>query len=137
MSKINEDQMIESRILKEAVEMEQKTRSIFSNGVFFNGYELNKVQKLKFEESERLISLRTIQKICVKHGLRFLDFQLYPGEMPQFVSKELNRIGDEYGLELQTLRLLAPENYFGLLAKNEENMIILAKVDDGDYLFIQ
>lgn len=128
--------MIESKIVKEALEMEEQSRTIYSSGVFINGYELNNLQRLKFEESNRLVSLRTIQKLCVKHGLRFLDFQLFPGEPPEFVRNELKRIQNEYNLRLNILRLLAPENYFGLLSENEDQMIVLAKVDDGDYFFI-
>ena len=112
--------MIESRILKEAIEMEEKSRTVFINNVFYNGYELNNLQRLKFEESNRILSLRTIQKICVKYRLRFLDFQLFKGDLPKVASEELERINANYKVDLRTLRLLAPENYFGLLSDETE-----------------
>lgn len=127
----------DTNILQEAFEMEVKTRALIQEKASITGYELNNLQRLKFEEANRILSLGTIQKICSKYQLRFLDFQLFKGNIPVSVLEEIRTIEQKYNVPLNVLRLIAPKRYFALTDDARNETIILAKIEEGNYLFIQ
>ncbi|UKN03077.1 hypothetical protein K6119_06070 [Paracrocinitomix mangrovi] len=127
--------MTELKILEEAQYLEKDKRQILSQSASLLGYEMNNLQRLKFEESNRIISLNTIQRICAKYHLSFLDFRVYQKKIPTKIKKETKRIESEYKVSMDVLRVITPKEIFEY-TDNDPVKIVLAKIQDGTYIMI-
>ena len=126
-----------SFLLKEAHKLEQKSidedllheiEEILDNSS-------NKTKELFENEKDKILSLSTIEKICVKYRLRFLDAELFKGEIPDTATEELKRLENKYHTKFHDLRIIAPGEYFDL-EYIDKDPILLTKIAPEKYLFI-
>ena len=126
---------MESKILLEAFELEEKSNELLRKANEIIGSDLNNIEQLKRDQADQILSLDTIRKICLKYRLRFLDIQLFKGEVPLEARIKIKEIENRYNTKLKPLRIIAPGRFFELDFKDKDP-ILLAKLEDGKYLFV-
>ena len=67
--------------------------------------------------------------------MRFLDAQLFKGEIPSEALDELQRIEGRYKTKLEPLRIIAPGRFFEL-EYEDKDPILLAQIEEDKFLFI-
>ncbi len=85
-------------------------------------------------ESNRIYNISQIEKICVNYRLRFLESNLYKGDLPQEAINEIKRLNTEHETELKGFKVMAPSKLFKL--KNADDPILMAPIGNGYYYFI-
>lgn len=106
------------------------------NSVLETSYSDNEYNHLDFDkmESERIYHISQIQKICVNYRLRFLDSNLFKGDLPHEAIQEIKRLNRDHDTELKGFKVMAPSKLFKL--KNADDPILMAPIGNGYYYFI-
>ncbi|MEZ4936423.1 MAG: hypothetical protein R2799_02405 [Crocinitomicaceae bacterium] len=128
--------MSDSRLFREALKEEAKIQSDL----------LNETKELLFDhfndhlafleaEKEHIWSLETIEKLCLKYRLRFLDSELFKGDIPQEAWDRLAELEDRHGKRFRSFRIIAPGEFFELNYVDKDP-IMLAELSPNKYLFI-
>jgi hypothetical protein len=86
-------------------------------------------------EQYRIFSIETIEKICIRYRLRFLDMDLFKGEIPEEAHAELASLESKYSTKFRRLRIIAPGEFFEL-GHIEKDPILLAEIAKDKYLYI-
>ncbi len=94
-----------------------------------------KINNIFTQEPHLILSETSIKKICLKYRMRFLDISFFKGNIPESALKKLETIREKYDLGLEDLKIIAPGELFNLEPR-EKDPILLARLTDGHYLFI-
>jgi len=92
-------------------------------------------EELFRQEQYRIFSLETIEKMCIRYRLRFLDAELFKGEVPEEAQAELSSLESRYRTKFRRLRIIAPGEFFEL-GHIEKDPVLLAEIAKDKYLFI-
>lgn len=129
--------MYTSPILLEALSLEERQQQVQLldevNELLQSSTELHK--ELLKNEQYRIFSMETIEKICVRYRLRFLDLELFKGEVPEAARLELSALESRYRTRFRRLRIIAPGEFFEL-GYIDKDPILLAELSKDKYLFI-
>ena len=126
---------METNILNEAFEIENKSQQLLDEANSIISSDLNSIERMKFELSDRILSEETVKKICLKYRMRFLDMKWFKGEIPQEAFAEIDHIESKYQTKLKPMKIIAPGRFFEL-EWQDKDPILFAEVDNGKYLFI-
>lgn len=133
-SKVDERKILEDvqSFLNQLIE---EDRAI-EKSVLETSYSDNVYNHLDFDklESERIYHISQIQKICVNYRLRFLDSNLFKGDLPHEAIQEIKQLNREHDTELKGFKVMAPSKLFKL--KNADDPILMAPIGNGYYYFI-
>lgn len=99
-------------------------------------YDDNDFNTMDFDKMERsrIYHISQIQKICVNYRLRFLDSNLFKGDLPHEAIQEIKHLNKEHQTELKGFKVMAPSKLFKL--KNADDPILMAPIGNGYYYFI-
>jgi hypothetical protein len=70
----------------------------------------------------------------VDYRLRFLDSNLFKGDIPQEAITEIKKLNKSHDTELKGFKIIAPSKLFKL--ENADDPILLAPIGNGYYYFI-
>lgn len=119
-------------------------QNIFNSEVAIENEILNRIQqgsKPGFEQlvtdfSEEIYTEEAIFDVCSKYRLRFLNSELFKGEIPYSAVQKIKTIEAKYNLKLAGFKIIAPAERFQL-ADSMKDPILVAKLSNGNYLFIE
>jgi hypothetical protein len=132
--KYNEEKVLNDvkNYLDSLIEEDNKIEdSILSDSNDENTYNTLDFDKL---ESSRIYHISQIEKICVDYRLRFLDSNLFKGDIPQEAITEIKKLNKSHDTELKGFKIIAPSKLFKL--ENADDPILLAPIGNGYYYFI-
>jgi hypothetical protein len=132
--KADENQVLDD--VKAYLDQLVKEDNAIENEVLNNMHSDDVFNTLNFDklESERIYHIDQIQKICVNYRLRFLESNLFKGDLPQEAIQNIKRLNTEHETELKGFRIMAPSKLFKL--KNADDPILMAPIGNGYYYFI-
>lgn len=85
-------------------------------------------------DTNRIYHISQIEQVCVNYRLRFLDSNLFKGDLPQQAVDEIKRLNTEHDTELRGFKIMAPSKLFKL--KNADDPVLMAPMGNGYYYFI-
>jgi hypothetical protein len=85
-------------------------------------------------DTNRIYHINQIEKICVNYRLRFLESNLFKGDLPSEAIQEVKRLNREHDTELEGFKIMAPSKLFKL--KNADDPLLMAPIGNGYYYFI-
>lgn len=86
-------------------------------------------------EPWRVFALSTIEDLCVKHRLRFLEGGLYKGGIPGEAVHAIRRLEEELGHPLTSYMVMAPSAQFRL-CDSEVDPLLFVPLADGNYYLV-
>ena len=106
------------------------------DSVLLTPYEEGTYNELDFDklESKKIYHISHVEKLCVNYRLRFLDSNLFKGDIPQKAINKIKALNAEHNTELKGFKIIAPSKLFKL--KNADDPILLAPIGNGYYYFI-
>ena len=90
------------------------------------------LQKL---DGERIYDYESIEAICVKYRLRFLDSDLFKSEIPAEAIHYIKHVEAKSGIRFERFRIVAPAERFKLFDSTKDP-ILFAQLPNGKYYFI-
>lgn len=132
--KVNEEQILND--VKSYLDQLIQDDSSIEKNVLETRYDDDIFNTLDFDklESNRIYHISQIEKICVNYRLRFLESNLFKGDLPQEAVQEIKRLNTEHDTELKGFKVMAPSKLFKL--KNADDPILMAPIGNGYYYFI-
>lgn len=85
-------------------------------------------------ESDRIFHVEQIRKICVDYRLRFLDSELFKGDIPEEGISEIRDLEKNHNIKLEGFKIVAPSKLFKL--KNYDDPLLFAPIGNGYYYLI-
>ncbi len=134
-SKANENKLLDD--VKSFLSQLQNEDENIRNQVLKNKDSDDEINNFVFDnlDSNRIYHISQIEKICVNYRLRFLNSNLFKGDLPQEAIQEIKRLNTEHHTELRGFKIMAPSKLFKL--KNADDPILMAPMGNGYYYFIQ
>lgn len=86
-------------------------------------------------DHSQMFDTETIESICVKYRLRFLDSSFYKGEIPVEAVRAAKRIESDSGVRFSNFRIIAPAERFEL-KDSTKDPILLAELPNGKFYYI-
>lgn len=86
-------------------------------------------------ESTRKFNLEAIEKICTRFRLRFLDSELFKGDVPSDAIREVKRIESVIGTTFSSFKIIAPQERFNL-KDSTKDPILMAELPNGQFYYI-
>jgi hypothetical protein len=133
------DKVDENQILNDVKtflnQLVQEDTEIEKN-ILVNSYPEDIYNTLDFDklDTSRIYHINQIEKICVNYRLRFLESNLFKGDLPSEASQEVKRLNQEHNIELEGFKIMAPSKLFKL--KNADDPLLMAPIGNGYYYFI-
>lgn len=127
---------VDSKVVKELFHIEQEVQENLlrcANDILQN--QDLRYHDLELNESDRLLSIESIEKLCLKYRLRFLDIKYFKNEIPNEALNALESLSIRYNVKLDTLKVIAPGELFEL-ENREKDPILVAELYNGKFLFI-
>ena len=84
---------------------------------------------------QRKFNLESIEMICMRYRLRFLESDLFKGEVPAEAIREVKRIEASTGVQFERFKIIAPAERFELKDSTKDPML-LAELPNGQFYFI-
>lgn len=85
-------------------------------------------------DTKRIYHISQIEKICINYRLRFLDSNLFKGDIPSEAIQQIKNLNTDHNTELKGFKIMAPSKLFKL--KNADDPILMAPIGNGYYYFI-
>jgi len=85
--------------------------------------------------SENIFTVEQIRNTCIKYRLRFLDSQLFKGEIPYEAIIKVKEIEKKHGVIFPEFKILAPTTLFKLEDRNKDPLLF-AHIGKEKYLLI-
>ena len=126
---------MESKLVTEVFNIEEKFRSLLDEAKEILDDDSNNINGLKRDMHDKLISIETVECICLKYRLRILDISYFKGELPQAALNKVKEIESRYKTHLKPLKIIAPGELFEL-EDSEIDPILLAEIEENKFLFI-
>lgn len=133
-SKANEDKLLND--VKNFLDQLQNEDDSIVKQVLENKNTEDEVNDFTFDDlnTKRIYHISQIEKVCVNYRLRFLDSNLFKGDLPQEAIQEIKRLNTEHNTELKGFKIMAPSKLFKL--KNADDPVLMAPMGNGYYYFI-
>ena len=90
-------------------------------------YKLDKIN------SDRIFHISDIKKICIDYRLRFLDFELFKGKVPDEAYKNLKSFYSDHKKIKREIKMMAPSSLFQL--ENYDDPLMFASLGN-DYFYL-
>ena len=90
-------------------------------------YKLDKIN------SDRIFHISDIKKICIDYRLRFLDFELFKGKVPDEAYKNLKSFYSYHKEIKREIKMMAPSSLFQL--ENYDDPLMFASLGN-DYFYL-
>jgi len=87
------------------------------------------------EDKSALFEEGTIRKVCTKYRLRFLDTQLFKGDIPYEALVAIKQMEKKYQVQFEEFRIVAPAPLFQL-EDSTKDPLLFAVLGNGDYLLM-
>ena len=126
---------MESKLVTEVFNIEGKFRSLLDEAEEILDGGANNINGLKRDMQDKLLSIKTVECICLKYRLRILDISYFKGELPQAALNKVKEIESRYKTHLKPLKIIAPGELFEL-EDSEIDPILLAEIEENKFLFI-
>ena len=126
---------MESKLVTEVFNIEGKFRSLIDEAEEILDGDSNNINGLKRDMHDKLLSIKTVECICLKYRLRILDISYFKGELPQAALNKVKEIERRYKTHLKPLKIIAPGELFEL-EDSEIDPILLAEIEENKFLFI-
>jgi len=82
-----------------------------------------------------IFDIESIETICTRFRLRFLESSLFKGDIPADAIRNIKHIESTRGIRFERFRIIAPEERFQLIDSTKDP-ILFAELPDGRYYFI-
>ncbi len=91
--------------------------------------------KLEFDklETNRIVHINTIKKICIDYRLRFLDINFFKGEIPLEAIDKIKSLELEHNTKIDQFKVMAPSIMFRL-KKTDDPLLFTALGNNYFYL---
>ncbi|NQV53612.1 MAG: hypothetical protein HQ500_10540 [Flavobacteriales bacterium] len=86
-------------------------------------------------DPNRRFNLEAIERICTKFRLRFLESDLFKGDVPADAVREVKRLESSLGVQFSAFKILAPAERFHLKDSTKDPML-LAELPNGQFYYI-
>lgn len=86
-------------------------------------------------EDQRTFHPETIEHICTRFRLRFLDSELFKGDIPAEAIREVKRIEGQTGVTFEAFKVIAPAERFDL-KDSTKDPILMAELSNGQFYYI-
>lgn len=86
-------------------------------------------------QAENIYDLESIRSLCIKFRLRFLDAELYKGEIPYEATQKVKDLERELGCRLNNFKIIAPKELFKLTDKDSDP-ILMVQLTKNKFYFI-
>jgi hypothetical protein len=83
----------------------------------------------------RVFTEADIKSICIKYRLRFLDANLFKGEVPYEALMQMNALEKAVGQPITGYKVVAPAGLFKL-AEKDKDPLLLAAIGQGNYYLV-
>lgn len=93
------------------------------------------VAHIKNLNPDLIFDLEQIKSLCIKYRLRFLDSNLYKGEIPYEAIQKVKALEKEHGTEIKDFKIIAPKELFKLEDKDSDPMLFV-KLSNEKFYFI-
>lgn len=93
------------------------------------------LSKLKEIEPGNIYSIETIERICIRYRLRFLDTQYFKPEFPYEALIKIKAIESANETKIEKFRIIAPGEAFNLEDVNKDPLLF-AELADGRYYLL-
>ncbi|RRO13923.1 hypothetical protein [Flavobacteriaceae bacterium 14752] len=133
-SKVNEEKLLDD--VKRFLSQLQSEDENIRNQVLNNKDSDDDVNNFVFDhlDTKRIYHISQIEQVCVNYRLRFLNSNLFKGDLPQEAIQEIKRLNTEHNTELKGFKIMAPSKLFKL--KNADDPVLMAPMGNGYYYFI-
>jgi hypothetical protein len=118
-------------LLKEEEEVESAILNRIKRGSI-TGEDFQASSPLK---EERVYTLEQIRKLCIIYRLRFLDSKAFKGEIPYEAIRKIKKLEQQWGLELNNFKIVAPKKLFHLEDKNSDPLLFV-QLSENRFYFI-
>lgn len=88
-----------------------------------------------FLDQEKIFDLASIETICTRFRLRFLDSSLFKGEIPAEAIRRVKRLESTTGLRFERFRIIAPAERFHLKDSTKDPILML-ELPNGRFYYI-
>ena len=85
-------------------------------------------------ETKNIFHLNTIEKICVKYRLRFLDSSLFKGIYPSNISNIISSLENKHNTKLKNFMIMAPSKLFKI--KSPDDPILFVPIGNNYYYLV-
>lgn len=85
-------------------------------------------------DKDNLFSIEEIKRICIRYRLRFLDAELFKGEIPYNATQKIKQLNKKYATELSGFKIMAPSRLFKLRDADADPMLFIPTADGKFYL---
>ncbi|MBS3739287.1 hypothetical protein [Mesohalobacter halotolerans] len=133
-AKANEEKLLES--VKSFLEQLQDEDDSIKKQVLEDSNSDDSVNNFVFDnlDSNRIYHISQIEQVCVNYRLRFLNSNLFKGDLPQEAIQEIKRLNTEHDTELKGFKIMAPSKLFKL--ENADDPVLMAPMGNNYYYFI-
>jgi hypothetical protein len=122
--------------VKSLLENDSTTERVIANRILSGKTETsNEFGWIKNLESSRKYNVETIEKICTRFRLRFLESDLFKGDIPSEAIREVKRIEASIGTTFSTFKIIAPQERFNL-KDSTKDPILMAELPNGQFYYI-
>ena len=85
-------------------------------------------------ETKNIFHLNTIEKICVKYRLRFLDSSLFKGVYPSNISNIISSLENKHKTSLKNFMIMAPSKLFKI--KSPDDPILFVPIGNNYFYLV-
>jgi hypothetical protein len=94
------------------------------------------VNSLTFDnlDMDKIFHIDSIEKLCIKYRLRFLDTHLFKGEYPNELYSIIPELEATHDTKLENFKIMAPSKLFRL--KTKEDPLLFVPIGNGYYYLV-
>lgn len=85
-------------------------------------------------ETDKIYHINAIKNICIDYRLRFLDSNLFKGEIPQTAFSKISELEKKHQTTLEGFKIMAPSKLFKLADKDDP--LLFAPIGNGYFYLI-
>ena len=98
-----------------------------SEGIAENHFRMDAI------DANRVFHIDQIKTICIDYRLRFLDAQLFKGDLPARAISEIRQLESTHDMELRGFKIMAPSKLF-VLKKTDDPLLFVPIANNYYYL---
>ena len=133
---IKEREIIQQQLLNSAKEILQNEN--FIEQKIIESYNAKNITTLPdsnlITDKHNVFSLEEIKRICIRYRLRFLDSDLFKGDIPYEANQKIKQLNKTYSNELSGFKIIAPSRLFKLRDADADPMLFAVTADGKFYL---
>ena len=127
----------ENRLLDEAKTLLEQGKKLDEDLIqrLRSSDESKKLTRLEEIYPENIYTIETIEKICIRYRLRFLDTKYFKPQFPYDALMKIKTIERTNGIRIEKFRIIAPGEAFNLEDVNKDPLLF-AELADGRYYLL-